>query len=160
MFDLCFSPTTISNSREVVKNLVTQLIFFVFPKLTCRVKISLPDALVYLLSFGCWKISLGVSSIFIEVDGEMVVLLLKNPTTINLVMEPLLSDCRNLLLIFTNPVVKHVFREINQCADALANSGLLQDCPFVFFFSNPPSMVANLLAFVKAEIFYMCMICN
>jgi hypothetical protein len=77
--------------------------------------------------------SLGVSSIFIEVDAEMVVLL-KNPTTINLVMEPLLSYCKNLLLIFTNPVVKHVFREVNQCADALANSGFLQDCPFVFFF--------------------------
>ena len=33
--------------------------------------------------------SLGFSTIFIEVDAEMVVLLLKNHTTINLVIEPL-----------------------------------------------------------------------
>ena len=35
----------------------------------------------------------------------MVVLLLENPSTINLVMEPLLSDCRSLLQMFDNPMV-------------------------------------------------------
>ena len=103
--------------------------------------------------------SLGFSTIFIEVDAEMVVLLLKNHTTINLVIEPLLSDCRNLLLMFTNPVVKHVFREANQCVDALANLGLTLDCPFQYF-SNPPSVVANLLAFDKAELFCIRMVCS
>ena len=103
--------------------------------------------------------SLGFSTIFIEVDVEMVVFLLKNHITINLVIEPLLSDCKNLLLIFTNPVVKHVFRETNQYADILANLGLTLDCPFQYF-SNPPSMVANLLAFDKAELFGIRMVCS
>jgi hypothetical protein len=35
----------------------------------------------------------------------MVVLLLENPSTINLVMEPLLSDYRSLLQMFDNPMV-------------------------------------------------------
>jgi hypothetical protein len=61
--------------------------------------------------------------------------------------------------MFTNPVVKHVFREANQCADALANLGLTLDCPFQYF-SNPPSVVANLLAFDKAELFCMRMVCS
>jgi hypothetical protein len=74
--------------------------------------------------------NLGFSTIFIKVDAEMAVLLLKNHTTINLVIKLLLSDCRNLLLMFTNSMVKHVFREANQYADALANLGLILDCPF------------------------------
>jgi hypothetical protein len=55
---------------------------------------------------------LGVLSILVEVDVEMVVALLNN-NCINLVMDPLLSDCRDLLWEFTNSVVKHVFREAN-----------------------------------------------
>ena len=35
----------------------------------------------------------------------MVVLLLENPSTINLVMEPLLFDYRSLLLMFDNLMV-------------------------------------------------------
>ena len=56
---------------------------------------------------------LGFSSIYIEVDAELIVGLLFNPSCVNLVMEPLLFDCRNLLQDFTNPVVQHVFREAN-----------------------------------------------
>ena len=55
---------------------------------------------------------LGVLSILVEVDVEMVVALLNN-NCINLVRDPLLSDCRDLLWEFTNSVVKHVFREAN-----------------------------------------------
>jgi hypothetical protein len=32
--------------------------------------------------------------------------------------------------MFTNLVMKHVFREANQYTDALANLGLTLDCPF------------------------------
>ena len=66
--------------------------------------------------------SLGFSLISVEMDAEMVVLLLKNPSTINLVMKSLLFDCRSLLQMFDNPVVQHAYREANQCADALCKS--------------------------------------
>ena len=40
--------------------------------------------------------ALGFSSIYVEVDAELVVGLLFNPSCVNLVMKPLLFDCRNL----------------------------------------------------------------
>ena len=97
-------------------------------------------------------LSLGFSLISIKLDAEMVVLLLKNPSTINLVMEPLLSDCRNLLQLFDNPVVQHVYREANQCADALATLGLNLHVPFMDFV-HPPPVVETLLAYDKVELF-------
>ena len=91
-------------------------------------------------------------------DAEMVVLLLKNSSTINLVIEPFLSDCRSLLQMFDNPVVQHVYREANQCADALANLGLNLEVLFMDFVNLLP-VVENLLAFDKAEFFCTCMVC-
>ena len=41
--------------------------------------------------------ALGFSSIYVEVDAELVVDLLFNPSCVNLVMKPLLFDCGNLL---------------------------------------------------------------
>lgn len=100
---------------------------------------------------------LGVLSILVEVNAEMVVDLLNN-NCINLVVDPLLSDCRDLLREFSNPVVKHVFREANQCADAMAKLGLNLDVSFITFV-NPPPVVVNLLAFDKAELYCNRLIC-
>jgi ribonuclease HI len=102
--------------------------------------------------------SLGFSLISIELDAEMVVLLLKNPSTVNLVMEPLLSDYRHLLQLFDNPVVQHVYREANQCTDALATLGLNLHVSFMDFV-HPPSVVETLLAFDKAELFCTRLFC-
>jgi hypothetical protein len=95
---------------------------------------------------------------YVEVDAELVVGLLFNPSCVNLVMESLLFDCRNLLQDFTNPVVWHVFREANQCADALAKIGLHLSSSFVTFV-DPPPVVEDLLAFDKAELYCTRMIC-
>ena len=88
----------------------------------------------------------------------MVVLLLKNPSIINLVMEPLLSDCRSLLQMIDNPVVQHAYKEANQCANTLVNLGLNLDVPFMDFVNLPP-VVENLLAFDKIELFCTRMVC-
>ena len=101
---------------------------------------------------------LGFSSIYIEVDAKLIVGLLFNPSCVNLVMEPLLFDCRNLLQDFTNLVVRHVFREANQCADTLAKIGLHLSQSFVTFV-DPPPVVEVLLAFDKAELYCTRMIC-
>ena len=102
--------------------------------------------------------SLGFSLISVELDVEMVVLLLKNPSTINLVMKPLLSDCKSLLQLFDNPVVQHAYREANQRANALATLGLNLHAPFMDFV-HPPSVVETLLAFDKAKLFCTRMFC-
>ena len=92
---------------------------------------------------------LGFSSIYVEVDAELVVGFLFNPSCVNLVMKSLLFDCRNILQNFTNPIVRHVFREANQCANILAKIGLHLSSSFVTFV-DPPSVVEDLLAFDKA----------
>ncbi len=55
--------------------------------------------------------------------------------------------------------MQHIFREANQCADALANLGALLDIPFVIF-ANPPHVMENLLTFDKAELFCNKLVCS
>jgi hypothetical protein len=101
---------------------------------------------------------MGFPSICIEVDAEMIVLMLNNTSRTNLVMEPLSSDCRNLLQAFTSQLVKHLYREINQCADALANLRLHLELSSIVFV-NPLPVVENLLPFDKADFYCNNMIC-
>ena len=70
----------------------------------------------------------------------------------NLLMEPLLFNSRNLLQVFLNPIVKHIFREANQCAETLTKFGAMFVTFFVVF-DNPPLVVENLLVFDKVELF-------
>ena len=65
---------------------------------------------------------MGVNNLIIELDALSIVLLMKNEAE-NIMMEPLLSDCRSLLKQIPNKRVLHIFREANQCADALAKLG-------------------------------------
>ncbi|KAK9991626.1 hypothetical protein SO802_026611 [Lithocarpus litseifolius] len=63
-----------------------------------------------------------IQQLIIELDALSVVILMNNEIE-NLLMEPLLTDCRNLLKEFPNKRVIHAYREANQCADALAKLG-------------------------------------
>ena len=88
---------------------------------------------------------LWLNNLQVEMDALSVVLL-RNNNTVNLLMEPLLTDYRNLLQSFPNKRVIQAFHETNQCADALARLGASFDPSFVVF-ENPPPVVASLLAF-------------
>ena len=92
-----------------------------------------------------------MSSLIIELDALSIVLLMNNEAE-NIMMEPLLSDCRSLLKQIPNKRVLHVYREANQCADALAKLGAQSGFHFVVF-CNPSPVVENLLAFDKASMF-------
>ena len=56
-------------------------------------------------------------------DAEFLVYLVSNPFVVNLMLEPLLTDCKNLIKTFSNSLVVHVFREANSCADRLVRMG-------------------------------------
>ena len=86
--------------------------------------------------------SLGLTT-FVEMDALSIVMLMNNNKA-NLLMEPLLSDCRRLLVAIPNKRVVHTFREANQCADTLARFGGRSISNFVVFLC-PPLMVADLL---------------
>ena len=64
---------------------------------------------------------LDILNINIELDANVLVHLLTNPSSLNLMLEPLLNDCRNLIKAFPNCIVTRIFREAHRCADKLAN---------------------------------------
>ena len=67
-------------------------------------------------------------------------------------LEPSLGDCRTLLKKFHSTIVQHIFREANQCADALAKFRATLSSDFVNFI-NPPPVMEDFLAFDKAELY-------
>ena len=95
---------------------------------------------------------LDILNINIELDADVLVPLLTNPSSLNLMLEPLLNDCRNLIKAFPNYTVTQIFREANRCADKLANMGATQLTNFLLLYEPPPA-VDNLLAFDKVEFF-------
>ena len=69
----------------------------------------------------------------------------------NLLMELLLSDYRSLLKEIPNKRMIHVFREANQCADALAKIGAQSLYSFITF-CNPLLVMEDILTFNKGNL--------
>ena len=69
-------------------------------------------------------------------------------------MEPLLTDCKNLVREIPNKQMVHIYREANQCADVLAKLGASSLESFVIFLCLPP-VVESILTSHKA-----CLCCN
>ena len=67
-------------------------------------------------------------------------------------LELLLDDWRTLLKKFHKSTVQHIFKEANQCADALAKFGVTLSSDYVNFVYSP-TMVEDLLTFNKAELY-------
>ena len=98
---------------------------------------------------------LGIDNICIEMDAEFIVHFVSSPSTVNLMLEPLLTDCKNLIKTFPHHTVTHVFREANGCVDYLACMGAILNHDFdVHILYNPPDVVVDLLAIEKVETAY------
>ena len=93
---------------------------------------------------------MGLNNLIIELDALSVVLL-KNNNSTNLLMEPLLTDCKSLVREIPNKQITHIFREVNQCADVMAKLGASSLASFVVFL-YPPLMVERILASDKANL--------
>ena len=94
---------------------------------------------------------LNLNSLIVELDAKSVVQLMNNDFA-NMLMEPLLTDCRTLLRAITNKQVEHTNHEANQCVNALARVGARRNFSFVVFV-EPPPVVESLLARDKANTF-------
>lgn len=95
---------------------------------------------------------MGLNNLIIELDALSIVMLMNNETE-NIMMEPLLSDCRNLMKQIPNKRVIHSYRKANQCVDTLAKLGAQSFIHFVVFCNLPP-VVETLLIFDKASMYY------
>ena len=95
-----------------------------------------------------------IENICIEMDAEFIVQLVSRPSMVNLMLEPILFECRNLIQTFPNSSVAHVFREANGCANRLARMGAeLVVTDFLFLFEQP-DVVGEMLASDKAGIVF------
>ena len=92
----------------------------------------------------------GFNNIIIEMDALSVILLMKN-NTVNLLMKPLLTDCKNLLSEIPNKQIVHIYREANQCADVLVKLGASSVDSFVIFLYLSP-VVESIIASDKANL--------
>ena len=68
-------------------------------------------------------------------------------------MEPLLTDCRDLLKTIPNKQITHTYHEANQCANAFAKLGATS-LSFLAGFFSPPPVVERIMAFDKANMYY------
>ena len=66
---------------------------------------------------------LNFRNINVELDAKFIVHLLSDPNTVNLMLEPLLNDCRTLINLMPNCTMTHIFREANRCVDIMAKMG-------------------------------------
>ena len=94
---------------------------------------------------------LNFNSLIVESDVKSVVQLMNNDSA-NMLMEPLLTDCRTFLRAIPNKRVEHTYSEANQCVDALARVGAKRNFPFVVFVESP-LVVESLLDHDKANTF-------
>lgn len=67
----------------------------------------------------------------------MVIQALNNNKSHNLLIEPLLVECRNLLEGMQACRIEHIYKEANGCTDALARLGKEQLMQFTVFTSIP-----------------------
>jgi len=95
---------------------------------------------------------LDILNFNIELDANVLVHLLNNPSSHNLMLESLLNDCRTPIKVFPSCIVTHIFREANRCADKFANMRATQPVDFLLLYEPPPA-VDNLLTFDKTEFF-------
>ena len=94
-------------------------------------------------------LSLNISKINIQLDARLVVEMLSENAKDNALLNPILFECRNLLMRFPHKTIKHIYREANQCVDFLAKKGAKSQFPLTVLCSPSedvyPSVVADIV---------------
>ena len=58
-----------------------------------------------------------------------------NSDYVNIVVSPLLDDCKQLLSCFQQVQIRHYYRQANRCADVMARMGSDQPVDYIVFHS-------------------------
>jgi ribonuclease HI len=100
---------------------------------------ALKDGLLLALDLEIFKLE-------IEMDSSVAVESLKTTSMRNVFLRTIVDDCRLLLERFEATTIKHIYREANGCADALAKTGCVQHVN-ISFYPSAPAHVLEALAF-------------
>ncbi|XP_065629619.1 uncharacterized protein LOC136067528 [Quercus suber] len=87
---------------------------------------------------------LGITHLAVELDAKVIVDLVLSRKTPNSSYTSLLNDCRYLLGLFQQTMVRHVFREANKGADSLAKGASSLTSDFVVL-DVPPTPDLNVI---------------
>ena len=85
--------------------------------------------------------NLNINALEVELDAKSIVDALGNPLYGNIVISPLLDDCKLLIFRIPQVCIKHCFRQANRCADSLARMSYCLDADFSTFDSSPVDLV-------------------
>ncbi|KAK9994127.1 hypothetical protein SO802_023830 [Lithocarpus litseifolius] len=88
-----------------------------------------------------------VHALIVEMDAKALVDAFSNQTNSNVIISALMDDCRQLATQISQVRFRHVYREVNRCADHLAKLGCSMDVDFAVF-SSPP---VDIISFVEAD---------
>lgn len=88
-----------------------------------------------------------VQALIVEMDAKVLVDALTNQNNSNVIISSLMDDSRQLAAQIPQVRYRHVYREVNRCADHLAKRGSSLDVDFVVF-SNP---LVDILSLVEAD---------
>ena len=96
------------------------------------------------------RLWLSLENICVDMNAEFLVYLLSNSSVVNLSLEPLLSDIRNLMRTFLNCTVAHVYMETNKCTDRLPRLETHLHLDHLILY-NPPYVVEDHLTSDKVR---------
>ena len=82
-----------------------------------------------------------VQALIVEMDAKALVDDFSNQTNSNVIISPLMKDCRQLASQIPQVSFRHVYRETNRCADQLAKLGSSMEIDFVVF-SSPVDIIS------------------
>ncbi|KAK9999409.1 hypothetical protein SO802_019012 [Lithocarpus litseifolius] len=89
---------------------------------------------------------LNVQAVIIELDAKTIIDALNFQGKSNVVVSSIMEDCRHLVTLIPQTIIRHVFREANRSANRLANLGLNLDADFTLFSSPPVDLFSCLEA--------------
>ena len=99
------------------------------------------------------RLQLSLENICVDMNAEFLVYLLSNSSVVNLSLESLLSDIRNLMRTFLNCTVAHVYKKTNKCIDRLTRlEADLYSCHLILY--NPPYVVEDHL--ISDKVRHVC----
>ena len=81
--------------------------------------------------------NLNIHCLVVEMNAKAIVDVLQNEDYANIIISPILDDCRQLLTRFHQVHIKHRFRQANQCADGLGRKSFRMSSDFLMFDSLP-----------------------
>ena len=85
--------------------------------------------------------NLNINALEVELDAKAIVDALDNPSYANIVISPLLDDCKLLISRIPQFCIRHCFRQANRCADSLARMSYCLDADFSTFDSPPVDLI-------------------